>query len=123
MLASEPPPNQISHPRHDILSLNVVAVWRYTVLYGRIAPEYIGPVVRVTDLPGRQALRSARTLQTFNNRQSSLPSDQSASLEKSAQRYYIVTVDVDFSSLTGNSYFLTIIPTSRPLNYSESFSI
>jgi len=26
-----------------------------------IAPEYLGPVVRVTDLPGRQSLRSAGT--------------------------------------------------------------
>ena len=55
------------------------------VLHG-IAPEYLGPVVRVADLPGRQAFRSASTnrlvvppfkVQTFNNRQSSFLDDRS----------------------------------------------
>ena len=49
------------------------------VLQG-IAPEYLEPVVRVADLPGRQALHSAitnlsggATLQTVDNRQWSIP--------------------------------------------------
>ena len=37
-----------------------VAVLTFKVLHGS-APEYLGPVVRFTDLPGRQALRSADT--------------------------------------------------------------
>jgi len=35
-------------------------VLTFKVLHG-IAPEYLGPVVRVADLPGRQSLRSADT--------------------------------------------------------------
>jgi len=37
-----------------------IAILTFKVLHG-IAPEYLGPVVRVADLPGRQALRSAST--------------------------------------------------------------
>jgi len=37
-----------------------IAVLTFTVMHG-IAPEYLGPVVRVTDLSGRQSLRSAGT--------------------------------------------------------------
>jgi len=45
------------------------------------APEYLGPVVRVADLPGRQSLRSAdtnrlvggATVQTVNNLHSNFP--------------------------------------------------
>jgi hypothetical protein len=37
-----------------------VAVLTFKVLHGS-APEYLGPVVRFADLPGRQALRSADT--------------------------------------------------------------
>jgi Reverse transcriptase (RNA-dependent DNA polymerase) len=37
-----------------------VAVLTFKVLHGS-APEYLGPVIRVADLPGRQALRSAGT--------------------------------------------------------------
>jgi hypothetical protein len=37
-----------------------VTVLTFKVLHGS-APEYLGPVVRFTDLPGRQALRSADT--------------------------------------------------------------
>ena len=37
-----------------------IAVMTFKVLHGT-APEYLGPVVRVADLPGRQALRSAST--------------------------------------------------------------
>ena len=37
-----------------------IAVLTFKVLHG-IAPEYLGPVVRVADLPGRRTLRSAST--------------------------------------------------------------
>jgi len=37
-----------------------IAVLTFKVLHG-IAPEYLGPVVCVADLPGRQSLRSAGT--------------------------------------------------------------
>jgi hypothetical protein len=37
-----------------------IAVLTFKVLHS-IAPEYLGPVVRVADLPGRQTLRSAST--------------------------------------------------------------
>jgi len=37
-----------------------IAVLTFKVLHG-IALEYLGPVVRVTDLPGRQSLRFAGT--------------------------------------------------------------
>lgn len=37
-----------------------IAVLMFKVLHG-IAPKYLGPVVRVADLPGRQSLRSAST--------------------------------------------------------------
>jgi len=37
-----------------------IALVTFNVLHG-IAPRYLGPVVRVTDLPGRQSLRSAGT--------------------------------------------------------------
>jgi len=37
-----------------------IAVLTFKVLH-RIAPEYLGPVVRVANLPGRQSLRSAGT--------------------------------------------------------------
>jgi len=37
-----------------------MAVMTYTVLYGT-APRYLGPLVRVSDLPGRSRLRSAST--------------------------------------------------------------
>ena len=37
-----------------------IAVLTFKVLHG-IAPAYLGPIVRVTDLPGRQSLRSAST--------------------------------------------------------------
>ena len=39
-----------------------IAVLTYKVLHGS-APGYLGSVVRVADLPGRQALRSAGTMQ------------------------------------------------------------
>jgi len=38
----------------------MIAVLTFNVLHG-IAPEYLGPVVRVANLPGRQSLRSAGT--------------------------------------------------------------
>ena len=37
-----------------------VAVLIFKVLHGS-APEYLGPVIRIADLPGRQALRSSGT--------------------------------------------------------------
>ena len=37
-----------------------IAVLTYKVLHGT-APRYLGPLVRVSDLPGRRALRSAST--------------------------------------------------------------
>jgi len=37
-----------------------IAVLTFKVLHG-IAPEYLGPVVRVANLPGRQSVRSAGT--------------------------------------------------------------
>ena len=37
-----------------------IAVLTFKILH-RTAPQYLGPVVRVADLPGRQALRSAST--------------------------------------------------------------
>jgi len=37
-----------------------IAVLTFKVLHG-IAPEYLGPVVRIADLPGRQFLRSVGT--------------------------------------------------------------
>jgi len=37
-----------------------IAVLTFKVMHG-IAPEYLGPVVCVADLPGRQSLRSAGT--------------------------------------------------------------
>ena len=37
-----------------------IAVPAYKVLHGT-APRYLGPLVRVSDLPGRRALRSAST--------------------------------------------------------------
>jgi len=44
-------------PERDVYKIAVLTV---KVLHG-IAPEYLGPVVRVSDLPGRQSLRSAGT--------------------------------------------------------------
>jgi len=38
-----------------------IAVFTYKVLYG-CAPSYLGPFVRVADLPSRRALRSANTI-------------------------------------------------------------
>ena len=38
-----------------------LAVTAYSVLHG-LAPPYLGPLVRVADLPGRRHLRSADTL-------------------------------------------------------------
>jgi len=35
-----------------------IAVLTFKIMHG-ITPEYLGPVVRVADLPGRQSLRSA----------------------------------------------------------------
>jgi len=40
--------------------VNKIAVLMFKVLHG-IAPEYLGPVARVADLPGRHVLRSAGT--------------------------------------------------------------
>jgi len=37
-----------------------IAVLTYKVLHGT-APRYLGPLVRVSDLPGRRRLRSAST--------------------------------------------------------------
>jgi hypothetical protein len=37
-----------------------IAVLAYKVLHGT-APRYLGPLVRVSDLPGRRSLRSAST--------------------------------------------------------------
>ena len=37
-----------------------IAVLTYKVLHGT-APRYLGPLVRVADLPGRRGLRSANT--------------------------------------------------------------
>ena len=37
-----------------------IAVLAFKALHGT-APKYLGPLVRVADLPGRQALRSAST--------------------------------------------------------------
>jgi len=42
-----------------------IAVLVYKVLNG-LTPRYLGPVTRVADLPGRRALRSARTVFTFH---------------------------------------------------------
>jgi len=65
-----------------------IAVLTLKVLHG-IAPEYLGPVVLVADLPGRQSLRSAGTndqvvppfkLSTIGTR-SSFPGCRSSRLE------------------------------------------
>jgi len=64
-----------------------MAVLIFKVLY-EITPEYLGPVVRIVDLPGL-ALRSARTHlpsdgcatnQTLHNQQSDVPGGPSSRL-------------------------------------------
>jgi len=99
-----------------------IAVLTFPVMHG-IAPEYLGPVVRVADLSGRQSLCSAGTnrlvvppfkLSTIGTQAfpvagprvwSSLP----------CSRHYIDTVAVDLPPTTKNLSIPTIIYSSHRL--------
>jgi hypothetical protein len=81
-----------------------IAVLMYKVLHGS-APRYLGPFVRVADLPGRRALRSASTsrlvvppvkLSTVGSR--GLSGRWPSNLERFAGGSDVSTVAVDLSS-------------------------
>jgi len=95
-----------------------ITVLTFKVLHG-IGPEYLGPVVRVADLPGRRAICSAGTNRLVVPRSNcqqlalviSLHGSRSSRLEQSASRHYVGTVDLP--SKTENSPIQTFITCKR----------